>query len=476
LDALATRLGAAYATTRAPETKSYGPHASDALRAVGVHLFPWQEELMDQTLEIDEEDRLTRTTVVTIQPRRNGKSLWIIARALYGIIFLGEEQVIYSAHRLDTARAVFDDFRKVIAHPELAQLVTKVHLAHGKEAIEFTNGGRFTIRTRTGHGGRGMECSTLIFDEALILDSDSVSALAPLTARAAAGGRGQIIYASSAGNNGEESEILLGLRDRGRALAGTPGDGMVYVEHAAERHEDLDDPETWRRANPSLGTAILSEQFLADQRGRLSVEAFLREHCGIWTDGAGLPVIDPAEWESLTVTEPPDRLDGSLWLAFDLAPDRCSSRVLGFYRTDDGRIAVSVLDSLDDPRGIDSDTYAARVLSICEAYDPEVVGFDRLTGAHVEQILRNHGWTDRLRPMTGGKLANGCGTLLAAVKLRTVCHDGHADLAEDLGRATRKDFADGAWIFSRKSVSSGPIAGAIALGIGFFLAGDELLA
>ena len=49
-----------------------------------------------------------------------------------------------------------------------------------------------------------------------------------------------------------------------------------------------------------------------------------------------------------------------------------------------------------------------------------------------------------------------------------------SDLEDDLGRAVGKPFGDGGLIFSRKSVSSGSIAGAVALAGGVFLATDEL--
>ena len=467
-------LTATYGTRRTPGTSSYGPQAVELLAEAGLELFDWQAMVLDEWLEVDDRDRLTRQTAALVCPRRNGKSWLIIARVLVGMLWLEERRVTYSSHRMDTSREVFDSLRRVLDHPHLAPLVERVVLAHGKEAIELTNGSRFTVRTRTGHGGRGLETDLLIFDEALILDPESLSALTPLTARAAAHGRGQIIYASSAGSNDEESAILLGLRDRGRELDGVPGGSFAFHEWSAERTDDPADPDSWRRANPSLGTPILSEGFLTEARGRLSVEAFAREHLGIWTDSADLPVIDPARWAELELPEQP-ALEPSRWITFDLAPDRRSARVLGFGKAaTGGQLIVSVLDSVDDPLGIDGELYAQRVLAIVTEYDPELIGFDRLTGAHVEQVLASQGWKARLRQLTGAKMSNGLASLDAAVRLGTIGHDGHADLAEDLGRAVGKAFGDGGMIFSRKSVSAGSIAGAVALAGGMFLATDEL--
>lgn len=473
LDGPRTALGATFATVRAPDTLSYGQAATEALRAVGVELFSWQSEVLESWLEVDAEDRLTRTTTALLVPRRNGKSWLICARVLFGMVHLGELRWTYSAHRMDTAREVFETMRAMLRHPLLEPLVAKVSLAHGKEAIELTTGARFTIRTRTGHGGRGMEVDGLVLDEALVLDADSIAALLPLTAKAAARGRGQVIYASSAGSSSPESAILLGLRDRGRAAHGTPAHGFAYHEWAGDRLDNLDDPATWYAANPSLGTTILDERFIADARGRMSVEAFMREHLGVWSESAGLPVIDPADWRLLAVDAEPE-LEPGRWLTFDLAPDRTSSRVLVFARARDGRIVVSCVDSLEDQLGIDGDAYAQRILGLAQLYDPEVIGFDRLTGAHVEQVLAAHGWRERLRPMTGARLANGLASLVAAVRTGQLAHDGHPDVEADLGRAVGKPFGDGGLILSRKDAAGGPIASGVCLEAGLYLAADAL--
>ena len=474
LVATSSGVGATYGTTRTPGSRSYGPSAVEFLSAVGLELFPWQAGVLDEWLEVDDTDALTRRTACLIVARRNGKSWLIVARALFGMLWLGEHRVTYTAHRMDTAREVFDSFRAVLSHPRLAPLVEKVTLAHGKESITLSNGARFTIRTRSGHGGRGMETDLLILDEALILDHESLAALTPLTAKASAQGRGQILYASSAGSQDEESAILLAMRDKGRSVSETHGDGLAYHEWTTDRGDDVTAPETWYRANPSLGTPILSEGFLADARTRLSVEAFLREHLGIWTDSGDLPAIDPARWAELAATEPPPRTSPATWISLDVDPSRTSARVLGFYRTTDDRLAVSVLDSIDDPNGLDSDLHAQRVLALVTEYDPELIGYDRLTCIYVEHVLAAHGWKNRLRPLYGSKFSNGLGSLLARVRLGTIVHDGHSDLAADLGRASARPFSDGALIFARKSVTSGTIAGAVALAGGCYLSTDEL--
>ena len=472
-----TGLGPSKSTLRCDETRSYGKAAREALRAVGLDLFGWQADVLDQWLEVDDREWLTRQTAALIVPRRNGKSHLLAARVLFGMVHLDERKVLYTAHEQASARELFDLMRGLLAHPLLEPLVRKVWLGHGLEEIELTNGARFRFRTRTGHGGRGAESDLLIFDEALVIDDASTAALTPLTAKGAARGRGQIIYASSAGSLEPESAILLGIRDRGRELDGQQSPTFAYHEWGAERDDDQADPAVWAQANPSMGTPILTETFLSEARGRLSVESFAREHLGVWSESGELPAVDPALWaELVTTTEPDHAEDSGAWMTFDLSPDRTAARVLGFFRTVDGRLAVSTLDAIDDPNGIDGDLYAQRVLGLATQFDPELIGFDRLTGAHVEAVLAANGWKARLRPLTGAKMSNGLSSLIAAVKLGTICHDGHTALSGDLGRAVGKPFGDGGVIFSRKSTSAGTIAGAVALAAGIFLSTDELTA
>ena len=476
LEVVAERLTSCeFSTVRESGTKSYGPAAVEHLRHVGIELFPWQEDWLDELLEVNDEDRLTRATSILICPRRNGKTLAIAARALIGILFLGEKRVLYTAHLADTCQEIFGMMKMIVSHPLLEETVAHVYDSNGKERIEFTNGGRFQVRTRTGHGGRGRETDLLIFDEAMILDANSESSLLPLTAAASSAGRGQVIYASSAGSDSEESAILKRLSERGRDLAGTTGNGVSFREYTADRTLDIADPATWRRANPSLGTPVLSEQFLRDQLSRMNPEEFGREHLSWWSATTDLPLIDPAVWSNLIVEEEPEHVDPTCWVTFDLGLDRRTARILAFYRTTEERIAVSVIDSINVPDGIKDDAYAQRVLGIVDRYGPEVIGYERLTGESIARVLAAAGWEARLRPITGQRAANGVGTLLASVRNGTLVHDGHGDLAGDLSRAVGKPFADGGQVFSRKNAVDGSIAGAIALGAGMFLAADELV-
>ena len=465
---------ARYSTTRSDGSRSYGPAAVRLLSEIGIELMPWQIDVFDQMLECDTDGNLTRKTAVLICPRRNGKSIIAVARLIVGALFLDESMQIASAHMADTSSELWKMIVSMAQHPLLAARIRATPRAEGRQRIIFDNGHEISFRTRTGHGGRGMECSTLLLDEAMILDSEQVAALAPLTARAAANGRGQILYFSSAGN---ESSVVLGaLRDRGRELDGTDGSGMMYVEYCVDRGADPDDPESWRAANPSLGTSILAEDYFRDARSRMATEIFSREHLGVWGIEEQLPVIDPAEWEALKAEEPPEYRDAISWMTFDVSIDQTEARVMLFRRSSDARIVVRCVDSHRDPDGIHLEAYRDRVLGLAQKYDPDLIGFERQTGTPIGQHLAAFGWEKRLRPMTVAKAAQGVANLVAAVRGRSVVHDGHEDISADLARAIGRPYGDGGQTFTRARSTTGPICGAIAVSTGFSIAHDEELA
>ena len=465
---------AGWHTTRTPGSRSYGQGATQLLSQVGVNLFGWQSDVLASWLEVDKDDRLLRQTGVLICPRRNGKTALIAARCLLGMLHLGELRITYSSHRMDTSQSQFDSMVQLLEGPGLRDYIHKITRAHGKESITLTNGARFSIRTRTSSGGRGLETDLLVLDEALELSDDSVAALVPLTAKAAAQGRGQVLYASSAGH--AESHVLLALRDVGRELAGTPGGGISYHEYAAHRDAPIDEPDTWWQANPSLGTPILTEDFLRNARARMSPEAFGREHLGWWADTSDLPIIDPGEWEALAINKPPTAANPIRWAAWDIAPELTMARLLAFYRDSKGRIIVSCVDSVNEPDGLDLDAYSRKLLGLCEEHDFDLVAYDRLTGSYPAQLLQGHGWKDRLRHLTGSGHSSGVNQLIQLVRNGQIRHDGHPDVAADLARATGKPFSDGGRVFSRKtSEPGGPIPSAVALAAGLYLAGDKTL-
>lgn len=458
----------AFGTLLDTKLGSYGSAASELAALAGITLLPWQRDVLDEWLEIDKAGRLTRKSATLVVPRRNGKTLLLLTRMLFGLYVLGERRVNYTAQDNRTAFETFESMCDLVERVPFVSRVASVRKANGQQRIDFVGGGRFVPTTRTGSAGRGLETDLLILDEALYLDAASMAALTPLVARAQANGRGQIIAASSAGTL--DSAVFLGMRDRGRALSGKRGGGVAYREWCASDDLATEDPLAWRSSNPSLGTHILEAGFIETQLGVLGAsEEFRREHLGRWGVANDLPAIDLDKWLALEVTKVPKRAAGcGVWFAFDLDFARTSARLLLFDRDVRGRVIVNVLESWNNEYGLDELEFSTRVAELAELYAPESIGYDPQTGEAIARVLESGGHRTTRLPLP--RYAQACSILRQAVIDSRVIHDGNTDLAEDLARAIAKPTGDGGFVLSRLRSTTGAIAGAIALAIGHYMA------
>lgn len=457
----------AFGTLLDPKLGTYGEAASELALLAGIELLPWQRDVLDEWLEHDG-GRLTRKSCTLVVPRRNGKTLLLLARMLFGLYVLGERRVNYTAQDNRTAFETFESMTLLVETGPFRDRVEAVRKANGQQRIDFAGGARFVPTTRTGSAGRGLETDLLILDEALYLDPEEMAALTPLVAKAQAQGRGQIIAASSAGTL--ESTVFLGMRDRGRAISGAPGGSVSYREWCADDDDDPSSPESWRKANPSLGTGILEEGFLESQLAILGPsEEYRREHLGRWGIAGELPAIDLDKWLQLEAKRAPKRDEScGVWFALDLDFARTAARLLLFDRDTRGRVIVNVLEATDTELGLDELAFAERVAQLADEYGPEAIGYDPQTGETVARVLEAAGHRTIRLPLP--RYASACSMLRQAVLDGRLVHDGNPQLAEDLARAIAKPTGDGGFVLSRLRSTTGPIAGAIALSIGHYLA------
>ena len=240
-----------------------------------------------------------------------------------------------------------------------------------------------------------------------------------------------------------------------------------YREYRADDLDDLSDPEVWAKANPSLGTSILSPEFLESQYGVLRRDEFGREHCGLWGDSAELPMIPPDEWAACASDEVVEVDPAGVFLAFDVTLDRTCARLLAVAVGRDGRTVVRVLDTWESKYGVDAREIEARIVDRYDEYQPEAIGFDKLGAGDIAARLDDKRYP--VKAFAGTAIANACAVLLDDVRNRRVVHDGNPVLAADLARTIPKPFGDGGMVPTRKAVATGSIAGGIALTIGYAL-------
>lgn len=431
-----------------------GSVAYAMMQHAGMPLFGWQADVLDVALEHDD-GRLWRDRVEVIAPRRNGKTQLVIALSLFDAL-VQQRNVTYTAHKFDTAMETFravDSFIQSV--PFLAKHVKHVSRTNGKERITFKQGSSFSIRARTSSGGRGLETDTLILDEGLELKSDQMSALTPLLAKASAEGSGQLWILSSAGHG--ESEVLAELRDKGRAAVADGSDPrLAYFEFAAPRGISLDDRTWWAAANPSLGTAVLSEDFLARQRGLLDDEAFGREHLGWWTDEVTEPWLPDGLWaHCLTPVVPARRQGGRITLGFEVSVHGTSAVVAVDLEHGSWIEQVMTWEPTAEPSRI-----ADEIADWSTRHGVSVVAADGLTGDIVLQRLAALGITTSR--LSAGQITAATGHLVAEAAAGRINHNGDARLGEQVAAAGTVPALDGMRRLSRKR-STGPCQGAFAL-------------
>ena len=433
-----------------------GPEVQIIAQLAGFQLFPWQQRVLDKACAVDDQDSFTISRVTLICPRRNGKTQLVMARILAECLLWSDPDhpstVLYTAHLGDTARHVFTTFLDLLHHsPTLQKSVARIGYGKGDESVTFTNGARFHIRARTNSGGRGLECTTLILDEALELKADHMAALTPLLAKAEAQGTGQLWLVSSAGYG--KSEVLAQARDRGRA-----GDdpGLAYFEWVAPREADPTDPAVRAAANPSMGTPVLSDRFLASQLATMSLEDFGREHLGWWTDQQAVPFLPHGAWGA-TTADPPE-LPARARIAFgvELGDYGRTAALVAAVQLPQGRCWVETLARWSDPDGLDVEAVAADMLAQVKGKRPVMVAGDAYTCGPLLEHLGKAGAP--VKRLTFGDVRDASQTLLTGVTGGRILHPAHPQTDVELVNAGKQATGDGLDRLSRKTSTGSSVA------------------
>jgi hypothetical protein len=271
--------------------------------------------------------------VADFGPRQGtGKNDKIAARELAGLVLLGEQLIIHTAHEFPTANESFLRLVSVFENwDDLRRKVSRIRYANGEQGIELLTGQRLKYRARTGGSGRGFAGADLIvYDEAQHLAREHVAASGPAKL---ANRNSQTWYAGSGGL--ETSMVAWGLRKA--ALAGTGG-RLAYTEMTAESvrlidgrpvstRPDPSDRATWYAAMPGLGRWV-TEESMAALYEELGPDLFARECLCVWEpepDSAD-PIFPPGSWRS--VCGPDFAPDGSVVLGVDTNPERTRTAIL----------------------------------------------------------------------------------------------------------------------------------------------------
>lgn len=428
------------------------------LKLIGFGLDDWQSWSLTQMLG-KKNKRYAARDVCLLVPRQNGKTRVLEARALAGILVLGEE-VIFTAQQFGTCResffrvkAALENYAEESGDPDFQEPKLRFRESNDYLSIIF-HGKRIVYKARGTNPVRGFSPQVIIADEAYAMTDEIAAALQnALRAQRAP----QYICTSSTGL--DDSDYLLRMRDRGLQERGQHA--LALLEWCALPGCDFDDIEEWYRSNPALGIRVDLETMANDRRGQADKQ-FGRECLGLWADNKFRHVIDIDLWNTLKGSE----ISSKYVVAVDATPSYphdSAVTIAGF--TPDGKKQVEVVET-----GKGLSWVAAKIQALYRATrNPPPLAICVQGGAaagrlipDLEQIQDRDG--NRAEVVVFGQkdVISACGYFFDSVHDKSLAHLGDPSLAAALTGATKINVGklDGpkgeeeyrAWYWGRKDV------------------------
>ena len=377
-------------------------------------------------------------------PRQNGKSQLIVARALAGVLLFGEKMVIISAHETDTAREIWKRLINVIEdNPSVEQRVTGRMDAINREYLSFGSGSGkqiIKLKARQRSGARGFSADCLLLDEAQILGKDAWGSIVPtMSARP----NPQLWLFGTPPTEADDPFAFGRVRDSALEKKAR----HCWLEWSADQNDDMDDPETWAKANPSYGVRI-SYEACADDRAAMDDEQFSRERLGMWSGSAGSRVIPEAMWAA--AGDEHSFATQRLALGVEVAPDMVRASVALAGLRDDGDWHIE----LDEAR--EGAMWVVPYVKALLAANPIIRGVGVDAGSPAKALLPEfeaagvHVITPKVQDLGGA-----CASLLSGVVGGTVKHIRQGQLGTAVAAAGKRKLGDtGLWVWSRSSAVS----------------------
>jgi hypothetical protein len=286
------------------ELYSDGDDACDLVASFNLVCDKWQHDVVEAWLKRSQDDKFVATQCGLSVPRQNGKNEILIVREMYGLLCIGE-QILHTAHRVDTARKSFlrlVNFFENPKYPELKDMVLQIRRTNGQEAIRLKNNASIEFSSRVNGGARGSTYDVVVFDEAQELTDDQMESIMSTMAAAPLQNR-QMLFTGTPPSPVSPGTVFR--RTRKSALEGK-NKHIVWHEWSVEEIGDISDKTRWYDTNPALGVR-LDEEFTEDEFNTMKVDGFARERLGWWGGETGANcVFKKADWLACAVEDLPD--------------------------------------------------------------------------------------------------------------------------------------------------------------------------
>lgn len=325
---------------------SDGPDAGMLMEEYGNKMDPWQQLVIDSWLGKDENGKYITTSAGLSVPRQNGKNVCLEAREFFGMVVNGE-RILHTAHQVKTAKKSFRRLVQMFTdkrHPEIQDLVSKIHFTNGEESITLENGGVIEYSARSRQAARGFDgISVVVYDEAQELTDDQVEAIMATLSASTTGTR-QIIYTGTPPYPGCPGDVF---RRRRTISLSDPGKHDSWHEWSVEANSiadiNLGDTSLWYATNPAMGIRQ-TEEFTNEEYRSMSPDGFARERLGWWT-----PIIETKESPAINVEAwnkcASDQLkpNGKTAYGVKFSADGSEVCLCGSVLSEDGTIRISLI-------------------------------------------------------------------------------------------------------------------------------------
>jgi phage terminase large subunit-like protein len=424
---------------------SDGELAVELAARCGLFLDPWQAFSLDQLLQKRADGRWVTRTGLLVVPRQNGKGCVDEAWELHRLFLKHSAIVLHTAHHAKTAKGAFDKMRALIeGSPLLRKRLADdrsggIRTANGEWGFTFKTGQRLIYGTRTSGAGRGLTIDDTVLDEFQELTDAEFEALKPTMTTLP---DSQTLMTGSAPKPG--AEVAPRLMKRGRE--GDPS--LTYLEWSIDESADvdLDDRQTWARANPGYGIR-LDYEAIVDERSTMSDEGFARERLGIVVTGSS-GLFPAGAWERLT--DPASKVTGPVMFAVDVAEDRSRACIAVAGQGADAK-HVGVVDYRPQTDWIVS---RCRELAAERSEAAFVLRPDAAAGALLGD-LENAGLTVVKAPRQS--YAQACGDFYDAVVGSELRHVGQPELNVSVAGARKRASGD-AFVWDQRNSAIMPLA------------------
>lgn len=350
-----------HATERHPTRETLGARPARVQQKLGQRPMPWQRDLYDVAFEIDPATGGPwYREVIALVLRQAGKTTIVRTVLTDTCIFVPDATVRYTAQNrlMATQRLEHDFYRPIARSPLAAFLDLRVgkrarlpgwSAKNGQEQIAFSNGSRWGVDAVKATSGHGPTVNKGAIDEAFAHEDARVEqAIRPamITVPDA-----QLWVTSAAGDASSHylRKKVTAARDRLQTELARPvherKSRTLFLEFAAPRDADREDPATWWATHPALGYTITEAAIAADFEG-MEPEEFDRAYLGWWPERkAAAWVIPQATWNDNAVS--PEEI--SVWQgepvwSIDVAPERDVASIGMAASALEGRVYVDCIE------------------------------------------------------------------------------------------------------------------------------------